>query len=99
MSAFMIINIEIKDLANFRSYLEKSKVIATKFGAKLLYRGAHESTLAGEGPKGPLAIVVEFPSVKNVREWHQSPEYQDIIALREASSIQSINTYSTLTGA
>ena len=93
MSATMIIQVKVKDPAGFRDYLDKSKAIASRHGAELLFVGTPEKSLAAEGHPHDLAVVVRFPDPGAVEAWYGSPDYQAIVGLREQSSHQVMTVY------
>ncbi|KMW58094.1 hypothetical protein AIOL_003065 [Candidatus Rhodobacter oscarellae] len=43
--------------------------------------------------QGEMVVAVSFPDLGALQRWNASPEYQDIIALREASSQQVMTAY------
>ncbi|WP_108880766.1 DUF1330 domain-containing protein [Anderseniella sp. Alg231-50] len=96
MPALMISNITVTDPQKFRDYITRTQAIASGYGAKLLFRGMLNETLAGKHMAGPMVVVAEFPDMETLRRWNSSPEYQDIVALREQSSVQVMNAYETL---
>lgn len=93
MSALMVATINVKDPAKFSAYLEKSKEIATRFGAQMKFRGAKVRELAGDPVAGDLLVMVEFPSAEAINGWFDSPEYAEIVDLRDAGSIQNLTAY------
>ena len=93
MSALMVATITVKDPADFSAYLEKSKAIASRFGAQMKFRGKKIRELAGDPVAGDLMIMVEFPSAEDIDGWFDSPEYAESVALREAGSIQVLTAY------
>lgn len=93
MSALMISNITVTDPEGFQDYMAKTQAIASSYGAKLLFRGRLSDNLAGEQDLGPLVVVAEFPDMETLRRWNASPEYQEIVELRQSSSVQIMNAY------
>lgn len=93
MPALVIITITVTDKEKFSEYLGKTKMVASKFGAKLLFQARKAATLAGEPVAGELAVIAQFPDLETVERWHNSPEYAEIVPLREAGSIQVMTAY------
>ena len=96
MPALMISIITVTDPQDFQDYMARTQTIASAYGARLLFRGTLNETLAGEHTSGPMVVVAEFPDIETLRRWNSSPEYQAIVALREKSSTQVMNAYETL---
>ncbi|MES0864362.1 DUF1330 domain-containing protein [Ruegeria sp. SCPT10] len=93
MSALFISRVTIKDPAKFQEYLQKSKDLASQYGAELLASGRDPRALAGETIKHQLAVVVRFPTVEDLNAWHDSPAYQALVPLRLESSEQEMTVY------
>ena len=69
MSALMVATITVKDPADFSAYLEKSKAIASRFGAQMKFRGKKVRELVGDPVEGNLLIMVDFPSAEAINGW------------------------------
>ena len=93
MSALFISRVTIKDQAKFQEYLERSKELASQHGAQLLASGRAPRALAGTPSDHQLAVIVSFPSMKELDAWHDSQAYQDLIPLRQEASEQEITVY------
>lgn len=93
MSALFISRVTIKDPAKFQKYLQKSKDLASQYGAEHLASGRDPRSLAGEAIKHQLAVVVRFPTVEDLNAWHESPAYQALVPLRLESSEQEMTVY------
>ncbi|WP_421857973.1 DUF1330 domain-containing protein [Oricola sp.] len=93
MSATMIIQVSVTNRDGFKQYLNKSKEIAARHGAELLFAGAPKQTLAGEGRPHDLAVVIRFPDTDAIEAWYSSEDYQAIVSLREQSSQQVMTVY------
>jgi len=97
MSALMISTITVTDPVGFQSYLAKTQKIASAFGAKLLFRGTLAENLNGVTELGPMVVVAEFPDMETLSRWNASPEYKEIVELRDQSSVQVMTAYDSIT--
>ena len=87
MPAYMVLDIVVKDPSTYADYVKRVPPVVEKFGGKYLVRGGAITTM--EGDWNPERIVIlEFPSLERLREWNESPEYQELAQLR----IQSANS-------
>lgn len=93
MSAFMISRITLRDSAKFKEYLQASKKIASTYGAELILNGSYRYNITDDPNDHELVVAACFPDVESIRRWHDSDEYQAIVALREAGSEQHIDIY------
>jgi uncharacterized protein (DUF1330 family) len=78
---------EVKDAEAYKAYAGKVADTLTSFGGKFLVRGAEPVILdASRKPPGYI-VVIQFPSMKNLREWWNSPVYSSIRPIRERLTI------------
>ncbi|MFJ2646226.1 DUF1330 domain-containing protein [Streptomyces sp. NPDC087420] len=68
-------------------YLEQVEETAKAYGGRWLAQGEAEVV---EGAWPGSAVLMEFPSATDARNWHESPEYQKILPLRVNSSISDL---------
>lgn len=90
MSAYFIVNITILDSSNrnqYDDYIEKVKPMVESFGGKYLVRSEQITTLSPPW-KPDRVIIIEFESKNDILKWLNSPQYQEIIALR-TNSVQT----------
>ena len=85
MSAFVIATAKIKDPAKFAEYGQKAGPTLAKFGGKLLCRGKFGADLVNAS-EHDTGAVISFASRADVSEWYDSPEYQEIIPLRNEAA-------------
>ncbi len=93
MSALMIATITVKNPEKFQEYLTKTKEVAASYGAELLYRGKIDKTLTGEDTDHGLTIIVKFPSLDKLHEWHESDAYRPLKALRDEGADMQMTSY------
>jgi uncharacterized protein (DUF1330 family) len=85
MSAYVVVQVDVKDPARYEAYKQMVPPSLEKFGGRFLVRGG--PTLIMEGGWAPRRFVlVEFPSVELARAWWASPEYAEAKALRQATA-------------
>ncbi|MEM9393748.1 MAG: DUF1330 domain-containing protein [Pseudomonadota bacterium] len=93
MTALMISTIKVTDPEQFQTYMRKTQDVARPYGAKMLFRGRCSATLNGGATNGDVVVVVSFPDIETLKRWNASPEYQSLVALRDASSEQVMTAY------
>ena len=85
MSAYIIIEIEIKDPELFEEYKKLATETIALYGGKYLVRGGRTEVL--EGDRQPNRIVIlEFPSMDQAKKWRNSGEYAPALKLRNLSA-------------
>ena len=83
MSAYVIVNITIRDAAAYERYRQMATPTVAAYGGRYLVRGGASQCL--EGSWNPRRLVIlEFPTVQAGRAWWESPEYEPAKALRQA---------------
>ena len=84
MAAYFVFNYRVNDQAAYQPYLAEVPRVLEAHGAEIL--AADFESEAIEGDAGHVTVVLKFPSKEAARKWYQSPEYQEIIALRTDNS-------------
>lgn len=85
MSAYVIFDVEIRDMAKYQEFVKGVKPAIDAAGARYLARGgAHK---VHEGDWTPRRIVVlEFPSISAWETFYNGPTYQGLKAVRDQCS-------------
>ena len=88
MAAYLISNFDITNNEGYQTYV--AAVVPTLFrhGGKILVAGPGSNII--EGSAGAETAVLKFPSMEALRGWYNSPEYQEIIALRTENTEGSV---------
>lgn len=87
--AFVVAAETVTDDAKFSEYRKAVPATLGPFGGKFVVRGGAFRELEGAWPH-PRLVMIEFPSVEAAVGWYGSPDYKNIIALRQASSNGSL---------
>ena len=85
MSAFLSVTIRVKDQEKLKNYISQVPATIAAHGGEKVSRGKVVKTFAGE-TKHQLAAVFRFPDVEAIDRWHDSPEYQALVSLREEAA-------------
>lgn len=81
---YWVVSVDITDPQTYQGYLAANKPAFDKYGAQFLARGGRYT--APEGPVGTRNVIIEFDSFETALACYQSPEYQQALQLRLASS-------------
>jgi uncharacterized protein (DUF1330 family) len=85
MSAYVIVQVDVKDPTRYEDYKKMVPPSLEKFGGRFIVRGGRTHTLEGDwAPK--RFVMVEFPSVEQAKAWWDSPEYRAARDLRWATA-------------
>jgi uncharacterized protein (DUF1330 family) len=81
MAAYFIANVNVKDPVAYQEYVKAVPATITQYGGKFLARGGRHETLEGEWKPARL-IILEFPSMEQLKRWYESEEYRPLKAIR-----------------
>jgi len=85
MVAYVIIEVEVHDIADYIGYRQKMAPLLESAGARYLARGGEFRVYEGDDEPGRL-IILEFPSLETMDEFYESAEYLALRPQREACS-------------
>jgi len=94
MRAFIVGTVRVTDPAAWQRYVERVGATFGPHDGRVLLRGSKARELAGSA-HGERVVVAEFPDLEALQRWHGSPEYQALIALREAGAEVVLTAYQT----
>lgn len=92
MSAFIVGTIRVTDPSAWQRYVERVGDTFAPHGGRVVMRGAKASDLA-RASHGERVVVAEFPDLAALMRWHDSPQYQGLVALREAGAEVVLTAY------
>ena len=84
-AAYLIGDIEVKDLDTYAKYAAGVPDTVAAYGGKYLVRGVSGEVLEGSWTPKRL-VVLEFESMERLKAWYNSPEYADLKKLRQSAS-------------
>jgi uncharacterized protein (DUF1330 family) len=85
MTAYVIVDVTIKDPIRYEEYKKLAAPTVTAYGGRYVVRGGAAEKL--EGSREPNRVVVlEFPTLQRAKEWWSSEDYRPAKVLRHASA-------------
>lgn len=85
MAAYFIVDMDVHDRAGMREYLERVPGTLAKYGGRYIVRGGKFEIV--EGNWQPTRVVMlEFPSMKQAKNWYDCEEYKEMKAARQQSA-------------
>lgn len=85
MTAYVIADTHITDQNTYDEYKRRVGPLIAKFGGRFLVRGGKHEVLEGTWQPHRL-VVIEFPTMKAITFWYNSPEYAPLLALRQPAA-------------
>jgi uncharacterized protein (DUF1330 family) len=89
MPAYVIADVEVHDSAGYEAYRQQVPAIITQYGGRYIARGGATEVLEGSwSPK--RCVLIEFPSMAQLKAWWDSPEYRPLRAIRERTARSNV---------
>jgi uncharacterized protein (DUF1330 family) len=85
MSAYVIVDIDVKDKDAYAGYIQMSPTSIAAYGGRFLARGGRTEKLEGEWTPKRL-VILEFESLDRAKQWLDSPEYAPAKAIRHRTA-------------
>jgi uncharacterized protein (DUF1330 family) len=89
VAAYVIAMVDVHDPEGYEEYRRRVPATIEAHGGRFVARGGQTEALEGSLPAGRL-VILEFPDVEAARGWYDSPEYREILAIRERYSTGTI---------
>src|SRR5438876_10828854 len=85
VAAYVIADVEVEDADRFAEYRERAPDVLRLHGVEYLARGGTVEVLEGDWRPSRL-VILAFDDVEHARRWYESPEYQELKAIRDTCS-------------
>ncbi len=89
MSAYILSQLTVNDYKKFKECIRHVPETLVKYGGKLVVASQNIEVMEGSLDK-KMCIVIEFPSMKNAKNWYESDEYRPYKAVRQEATDSSI---------
>jgi uncharacterized protein (DUF1330 family) len=86
MTAYVIVDIEVTDPANYETVKKLTPPIIAKYGGKYLSRGGNTEVIEGDWHPKRL-VILSFEDSEKARVWLNSPEFAPVRELRAKTAI------------
>ena len=90
MSAYVIVDTNIKNAEAYEGYKAKAKPIAEKYGGAYRARGGALDVVESDLWSPTRIVIIEFPDMKSARDFVDSEEYAPVKAIRHANADCSV---------
>jgi len=89
MSAYIIVDIDVKDPEPYKEYVKLAPATIELYGGKYLARAGRTEVLEGEWVPKRL-VILEFESIEQAKAWLESPEYSPARAMRHRTAVSNM---------
>ncbi len=91
MSAYVIFDVEIRDLARYQEYMKAVKPAVEAAGGKYLSRGGAHKVYEGDWQPRRV-VLLEFPSMAAIEDFYNGSIYRELKSMRdECSSARAVS--------
>ena len=89
-AVYMIGDVDIKNIEEYKKYMEKVKPMIESYGGEYLIRGGEIDSLETNLWKPARMVLVKFPNKEIAMEWYNSDEYKPYKNIRLNNAISNI---------
>jgi uncharacterized protein (DUF1330 family) len=86
--AYVYAEVNVTDPGTMQQYRAKLPETLAPYGHQVLISGGKTDALEGDAPK--TIVLIAFDSMKDAREWYDSPAYQAIKPIREKAATSRV---------
>jgi len=86
---YVIVLLDVADRGLYVEYAKRATAIEARYGGRPLVVGDARELVEGSWP-AERTVILEFPSIDQVRAWYSDPDYQAIIPMRHDAAISHI---------
>ena len=92
MPAFCIGQIRVRNAEAWEDYRSRVGETIRQYGGELLFRGEREQVFSGEMLPDKV-VVLQFEDIDTAKRWHDSPEYQALVPIRDQGADVTLVLY------
>ena len=89
-AVYMIGDVDIKNIEEYKKYMEKVKPMIESYGGEYLIRGGKIDALETNLWEPTRMVLVKFPNKEIAMEWYNSDEYKPYKNIRLNNAISNI---------
>jgi uncharacterized protein (DUF1330 family) len=85
MPAYVIAQVDVTDEDKFALYAAQVPATIEQYGGRYVVRGGDVEPIESDWMP-PRLVVLEFPSMEQLKQWYYSKEYEPLIQLRQEAA-------------
>jgi uncharacterized protein (DUF1330 family) len=90
--AYYVGLIHVRDEAQWQVYVSQVGATICQYGGQVIFRGAKAQTMSGALAEEKI-VTLMFADLAAATRWHESPEYQKLIPIRDAGADVTLVLY------
>ncbi|MEO8102143.1 MAG: DUF1330 domain-containing protein [Betaproteobacteria bacterium] len=92
MAAYCIGQIRVKDAQAWEQYRGRVGATIVQYGGEVMFRGGLQQAFSGTADHDSV-VALRFDNLDAAKRWHDSPEYQALVPLREQGAEVALVLY------
>ncbi len=92
MAAYCIGQIRVKDAQAWEQYRGRVGATIVQYGGEVMFRGGLLQAFSGKVDHDSV-VALRFDNLDAAKRWHDSPEYQALVPLREQGAEVALVLY------
>jgi uncharacterized protein (DUF1330 family) len=94
VAAYCVGQISLKDAVAWEKYRSRVGVTIAQYGGEVMFRGALDMVFSGgRNLDHDRIVALRFENIDAAKRWHDSPEYQALIPLRDQGADVTLILY------
>ena len=89
MSAYLVVDIAVRDPDQYSDYVARAPDYVKKYGGNYIVRGGDAAVVEGDWLPSRF-VVVEFPSREKAQAFLDDPEHQAVADIRRSSTTSNM---------
>ncbi|MBL0124450.1 MAG: DUF1330 domain-containing protein [Betaproteobacteria bacterium] len=92
MTAYCVGRIRVKDESAWEWYRQRVGATIAQYGGEVMFRGGLRQAFSGTEDHDTV-VALRFENLDAAKRWHDSPEYQALIPMREQGAEVTLTLY------
>ena len=89
MKAYLVLDLQVDDLAGFRRYVEEIPAHIARHGGQYIVRGVEPTCIEGDW-KPQRLVILEFPERSNAEAFLSDPSIQGLFKVRHETTTSKL---------
>lgn len=81
MTAYVISEVRIVDAEAAKRYMALAEASIARHGGRYVARAAVPEVPEGDWDENTRVVIVQFPTMEKLKEWHTSDDYAEALAI------------------
>ena len=84
--AYVVVEFMVKEPDLFKDYAQRAPATVRQYGGRVLVGGGKVERVKGDEPRQGPVVILAFDSADQVKKWASSPEYSELVPIRDKAA-------------